>query len=118
MLLSVAPQLLVKWQNRTKNADIQQFLFAELLSEVERSTDGSTKFRVFRYVETHVVELFQHRINLFALGVERQIAYQYKVFDARVEGGKNARRTDALQYHGDNAKGNIFAWRVILCLAE
>ena len=49
---------------------------------VQCCSDGCAEFRIFRYVEVYTVQLFQHGIDVLALGQQRQVAYQYKVLDA------------------------------------
>ena len=52
---------------------------------VEGSTDGGTELRVFRYSESHAVELLHGWEHLAALGQEGEIAYHHEVLDARFQ---------------------------------
>ena len=52
---------------------------------VEGSADGGTELRVFRYSESHAVELLHGWEYLAALGQEGEIAYHHEVLDARFQ---------------------------------
>jgi len=70
----------MKQSDKNNPASWRDYLFL-LVVIIKCSTYGRAVLRVFRNVETDVVELLQSRENLLALGQQREVADEHEVAD-------------------------------------
>ena len=70
----------MKQSDKNNPASWRDYLFL-LVVIIKCSTYGRAVLRVFRNVETDVVELLQSRENLLALGQQREVADEYEIAD-------------------------------------
>ena len=84
----------------------------------QRSTNGCAELRIFGNMIVNLVELLHHGEHLLTLWKQRQVTNQHKVLDVRIQSRQDAGRTYALQYHHDDAKGNIFLGSIVLGTTE
>ena len=74
-------------------------MYGRTIDESECCSDSCAIFGIFGYMKTYTVHLFKLRECILALRQLSEISNQYKIFDGTVQGGKNRRLADVLQYH-------------------
>lgn len=84
----------------------------------QRSPYRRTIFRIWRDMETHMVDAFHFREYFPALRQLGEIAYQHKVLYRTVQSREYSRTAYGLKYGIDDATGYILLRSIAVCLSK